>query len=50
MSCPRCQLVTVTKDGTTQLGGQRFRYYLIWLSTLPPGMQRATISDLTLFR
>jgi eukaryotic-like serine/threonine-protein kinase len=30
--------------------GRRFRYYLLWLSTLPPGMQRATISDVTLFR
>ena len=25
MSCPRCESVSVTKDGTTQLGGQRFR-------------------------
>ena len=25
MSCPRCSSLTVTKDGTTQLGGQRFR-------------------------
>src|SRR4030081_383832 len=25
MSCPRCMSVSVTKDGTTQLGGQRFR-------------------------
>jgi len=31
-------------------GGRRYRYYLIWLSTLPPGMQRATISDVTLLR
>jgi serine/threonine-protein kinase len=31
-------------------GGRRFRYYLLWLSTLPPGMQRATISDVTLFK
>jgi tRNA A-37 threonylcarbamoyl transferase component Bud32 len=32
------------------LAGRSFRYYLIWLQTLPPGMQRATISDLTLFK
>src|SRR6266508_3152729 len=25
MSCPRCESATVTKDGTTQLGGQRVR-------------------------
>src|SRR5437867_2483248 len=25
MPCPRCSSLTVTKDGTTQLGGQRFR-------------------------
>src|SRR5260370_27182086 len=25
MSCPRCSAESVTKDGTTQLGGQRFR-------------------------
>jgi transposase-like protein len=25
MSCPRCNSLVVTKDGTTQLGGQRFR-------------------------
>ena len=27
-----------------------FRYYLIWLTTLPPHMESASISDLTLFR
>jgi transposase-like protein len=25
MACPRCNSEVVTKDGTTQLGGQRFR-------------------------
>src|SRR6266568_4846673 len=28
MSCPRCNSPIVTKDGTTQLGGQRFRCVL----------------------
>jgi hypothetical protein len=33
-----------------RLSAQRpFRYYLIWLATLPPGMQSAQISELTLF-
>jgi serine/threonine protein kinase len=31
------------------LGGRRSRYYLIWLSKLPPG-RRATIAEVTLFR
>ncbi len=26
MSCPRCSSESVTKDGTTELGGQRFRF------------------------
>jgi hypothetical protein len=29
---------------------RRFRYYLVWLTTLPPGMQSASINELTLFR
>ena len=32
------------------VGGQRFRYYLIWITTLPPNMQSASIAELTLFR
>ncbi len=31
-------------------GGQAFRYYLIWIATLPPGMQSASIAELTLFK
>jgi tRNA A-37 threonylcarbamoyl transferase component Bud32 len=31
-------------------GGRRFRYFLLWISTLPPGMQSAAISELVLFR
>jgi hypothetical protein len=31
-------------------GGQAFRFYLIWITTLPPGMQSASIADLTLFK
>jgi eukaryotic-like serine/threonine-protein kinase len=30
--------------------GQPFRYYLIWITTLPPHMQSASIADLTLFK
>jgi serine/threonine-protein kinase len=32
------------------LGGTPYRYYLIWLTTLPPGEESAAISELTLFK
>jgi hypothetical protein len=35
---------------TLRLGGHRARYFLVWMTTLPPGKQSATIADLTLFR
>ncbi|HXP28772.1 MAG TPA: protein kinase [Solirubrobacteraceae bacterium] len=34
-----------------KLGSARpYRYYLVWLTTLPPGQQSAAISELTLFK
>jgi hypothetical protein len=33
-----------------RLGGRPYRYYLMWMTTLPPGRQSATLADLTLFR
>jgi len=32
------------------LGGQPFRYYLVWITAFAPGMHLASISELTLFR
>jgi hypothetical protein len=32
------------------LAGHPHRYYLVWLTTLPPGMEQASIAELTLFR
>jgi tRNA A-37 threonylcarbamoyl transferase component Bud32 len=32
------------------LPGTRYRYYLVWLTTLPPHAQSATIADLTLLK
>ncbi len=32
------------------LDGARYRYYLVWITTLPPGMEFASISEITLFR
>jgi tRNA A-37 threonylcarbamoyl transferase component Bud32 len=32
------------------VGNQRFRYYLLWIVTLPPGMQLASLAELTLFQ
>ena len=41
------------RDGeriTLQPGGTSHRYFLIWMTTLPPGKQSATIADVTLFK
>jgi eukaryotic-like serine/threonine-protein kinase len=32
------------------LSGHPHRYYLVWLTTLPPSMESATLSELTLFK
>jgi eukaryotic-like serine/threonine-protein kinase len=32
------------------LAGARYRYYLVWITKLPPGQESAAISELTLFR
>jgi serine/threonine-protein kinase len=32
------------------LGGQPYRYYLVWITTLPPNKHLASISELTLFK
>ncbi len=32
------------------LSGHPHRYYLVWLTALPPGMQSATLNELTLFK
>jgi eukaryotic-like serine/threonine-protein kinase len=32
------------------LAGARYRYYLVWLTKLPPGMQFASLAEITLFR
>ena len=32
------------------LAGKPHRYYLVWLTTLPPKMQSATLAELTLFK
>jgi hypothetical protein len=32
------------------LAGHPHRYYLVWLTTLPPNMESATINELTLFK
>jgi serine/threonine-protein kinase len=33
-----------------ELHGHPHRYYLLWMTSLPPGMKSATISELTLFK
>ncbi len=32
------------------VAGRRYRYYLLWLTALPPQMESATIAELTLFK
>ncbi len=32
------------------LSGHPHRYYLVWLTTLPPGMESASLNELTLFK
>jgi serine/threonine-protein kinase len=32
------------------LDGVRYRYYLIWITKLPPGMESASLAEVTLFR
>src|SRR4051812_11274118 len=31
-------------------GGKRYRYYLVWITKLPPGAERVEIADASLFR
>ena len=31
-------------------GGKQYRYYLVWITKLPPGQERVEISDVSLFR
>jgi hypothetical protein len=33
-----------------QTAATRYRYYLVWITTLPPGQESASIADLTLFK
>jgi eukaryotic-like serine/threonine-protein kinase len=35
---------------TLNLGGSAYRYYLLWLTGLPPGHQSATISEVALYK
>ena len=39
-----------TPASRSHLSGARYRYYLLWITTLPPGRQSASIAELTLFR
>jgi serine/threonine-protein kinase len=49
---PVGQSGSVRSGGRIQLGlaGRLFRYYLIWITTLPPNKDSASIGELTLFR
>jgi hypothetical protein len=49
---PLAQDGYVRSGDRIRFGGARarYRYYLVWLTTLPAHMQSASISELTLFR
>jgi serine/threonine-protein kinase len=46
------RLGTVRRRQSVRLdtGGRSYRYYLVWITALPPGQTRVAISDLVLFR
>ena len=33
-----------------QTAGTRYRYYLVWITKLPPGKQSVELNEITLFR
>lgn len=33
-----------------QVGGHQYRFYLLWITELPPGSQSVTLAELTLYR
>src|SRR3954467_3960951 len=35
---------------TLRTAGKRYRYYLVWITKLPPGAERVEIADVSLFR
>jgi serine/threonine-protein kinase len=35
---------------TLRTGGKRYRYYLVWITQLPPDTERVEISEINLFR
>ena len=35
---------------TLRTTGKAYRYYLVWITKLPPGAERVEISDVSLFR
>jgi tRNA A-37 threonylcarbamoyl transferase component Bud32 len=48
LAAPRTTGAQSTIDLAT--GGARYRYYLLWITRLPPGSETAAISGITLFR
>jgi tRNA A-37 threonylcarbamoyl transferase component Bud32 len=42
--------VTRTQDIQLSTRGMRYRYYLVWITKLPPGRQSVELNEITLFR
>ena len=41
---------TTTSASGSRAGGKRYRYYLVWITELPPGAKRVEIAEISLFR
>ena len=48
---PLAPAQALARQSTIKLdtGGVRYRYYLLWITSLPPGSETAAISEITLF-
>jgi tRNA A-37 threonylcarbamoyl transferase component Bud32 len=47
---PLGQITTTEGKTSVKLPGKRYRYYLVWITALPPGQGKVEISDLALDR
>ena len=44
------QSASVTRRSNIHLSGGRYRYYLVWITQLPPGQKSASLNEVTLYK